>query len=117
MGTAEHNICDILKLRMKGNKASWSISGANNLAKILAAKASGKLYETIDGLMSSVVPERLAEEFVEVIENTTHKVKKAVKANVYPVRRGGMPFKGCPLTEGMKVVKRFINGDTIIGSM
>ena len=106
-----------IKLRMKGNKTSWSISGANNLAKILAAKASGKLYETIDGLMSSVVPERLAEEFIEVIENTTHKVKKAVKTNVYPVRRGGMPFKGCPLTEGMKVVKRFINGDTIIGSM
>lgn len=113
MGTAEHNICDILKLRMKGNKTSWSISGANNLAKILAVKASGNLYQTIDGLMSSVVPEKFAEKFVEVIKNASYKAEKAKKSAVYPVRQGGMPFNGCALTEGMKVVRRFIDGKAI----
>lgn len=29
----EHNICDVLAKRMKGRKMSWSISGADNLAK------------------------------------------------------------------------------------
>lgn len=36
LGTMEHNVCDILAQRMKGRKMSWSISGANNFAKILA---------------------------------------------------------------------------------
>jgi hypothetical protein len=113
MGTAEHNICDILKLRMKGNKTSWSISGANNLAKILAVKASGNFQQTIDGLMSAVVPERFAEKFIEAIKNASYKAEKAKKSVVYPVRRGSMPFNGCALTEGMKVVRRFIDGNAV----
>ena len=39
----EHNICDILAQRMKRRKMSWSIRGANNLAKILAEKASKRM--------------------------------------------------------------------------
>jgi hypothetical protein len=56
---------------MKGNKMSLSISGANNLAKILAVKASGKLEDIINGLMSSVVPEQLVEKFIEVVKNVS----------------------------------------------
>jgi len=98
---------------MKGNRTSWSISGANNLAKILAVKASGKLQDTIDGLMSSVVPEKLTEKFVEVVKNVSSKAEKARKSTVYPVRRGCMPFSGCSLTEGMKVIRRFIDGNAV----
>ena len=35
-----HNICDVLAQRMKGRKMSWSVNGADNLAKILSEKFS-----------------------------------------------------------------------------
>jgi hypothetical protein len=48
MGTMEGNVCDIVTLRMKNRKMSWSENGANNLVKLLAARASGTLYEQLD---------------------------------------------------------------------
>lgn len=40
LGTMEHNICDILAQRMKNNKTSWSIAGAENMARLLSQKHS-----------------------------------------------------------------------------
>ncbi len=40
LGTMEHNICDILAQRMKNNKTSWSIDGAENMARILCQKVN-----------------------------------------------------------------------------
>src|SRR5690554_5499384 len=45
MGTMEGNVCDVITLRMKNRKMSWSEDGADNLAKLLVARASGALYE------------------------------------------------------------------------
>ncbi len=39
LGTIKHKVCDVIYLRMKGRKMSWSINGATNLSKILALKA------------------------------------------------------------------------------
>lgn len=55
LGTMEHNICDILAQRMKGRKMSWSVSGAQNLAKILAEKASHRIYDILDEISGSVI--------------------------------------------------------------
>jgi len=52
LGTMEHNVCDVIYIRMKGRKMSWSIKGGTNLSKILALKASGKLYKAIRDLLS-----------------------------------------------------------------
>jgi hypothetical protein len=52
LGTMEHNVCDILAQRMKHNKTSWTVSGADHIAKILAEKASG----TREALPLKVVP-------------------------------------------------------------
>src|SRR3712207_8589477 len=57
LGTMEHNICDILAQRMKGRKMSWSIGGANNLAKILAEKASKRIYTVINEVCSGIISE------------------------------------------------------------
>jgi hypothetical protein len=57
LGTMEHNICDILAQRMKGRKMSWSIRGANNLAKILAEKASKRIYDVINEVCYGVISE------------------------------------------------------------
>jgi len=45
--------------------------------------------------------------------NASYKAEKAKKSVVYSVRRGDMPFNGCALTEGMKVVRRFIDGNAV----
>ncbi len=63
----EHNIYDILAQRMKGRKMSWSISGANNLAKILAKKASKRIYNVINEVCSGVISEDKQEILTEMI--------------------------------------------------
>ena len=45
MGTMEGHVWSMVAYRMKHNHTSWSKSGASNLAKILAKKSEGKLYE------------------------------------------------------------------------
>lgn len=42
LGTMEHNVCDILSQRMSNNKTSWSVQGAENLARILCDKVNNK---------------------------------------------------------------------------
>lgn len=106
LGTMEHNICDILYLRMKNRKMSWSIAGANNLAKILALKASGKLHDKINLLLSGELSERLTEK-VKEIKKPKSKANK-IKTNIYPIHRGGMPFSGCPVTNGRKAIQDLI---------
>jgi hypothetical protein len=110
LGTMEHNIFDVLGYRMKGHKMSWSIKGAHNLAKILATKASGKLYETISELIGWKLPERLTERFTEEIKNTANKfttMKKKIK--LYPVHESSIPFGQCAKTLGRKAIRNIFN--------
>ncbi|MGO5067433.1 MULTISPECIES: UPF0236 family transposase-like protein, partial [unclassified Clostridium] len=76
LGTMEHNICDILAQRMKGRKMSWSISGANNLAKILAEKASKRIYNVINEVCSGTISEDKLETITEMITLTAADVNK-----------------------------------------
>ena len=62
MGSMESNIFTIIGNRMKGGRASWSIDGGNNLARLLCLKFTGKLHDTLDILSATVLPERYAEE-------------------------------------------------------
>ncbi len=62
MGTMESNIFTIIGNRMKGRRASWSVDGGNNLARLLCLKFTKKLPEALQGLVSRVLPERYAEE-------------------------------------------------------
>lgn len=106
MGTMEHNIFDILGYRMKNNKMSWSINGANNLAKILASKASGTLQETIMSLMSNTTSERMLEQIQKQIKNTKKDIKEKKRyPAVYPMKRGGIPYSNSPITDGRKAIR------------
>ncbi len=42
LGTMEHNVCDILSQRMSNNKTSWSVTGAENMARILCQRVNNK---------------------------------------------------------------------------
>jgi hypothetical protein len=107
----EHQICDILSLRMKGGKMSWSKAGANNISKILALKASRKLYDTIQSLMSSVASERLLKKYKEVIEAAKKKVDEVKEKlpKVYTMHRGQIPYSGCVMTEGRKAIRDLVS--------
>ena len=105
LGTMEHNVCDVCAQRMKNRKASWSIKGSNNLAKILAEKASGTLYSTIHSLLNNIIPDNKFEEIVEVIKNVADTVVTKKKNKKYPIHEGKIPFTGCSVTEGRKAIR------------
>lgn len=108
LGTMEHNICDILAQRMKGRKMSWSIGGANNLAKILAEKASKRIYNVINEVCSGIVSEDKLETITEIITLTAADVNKKVKKNkYYPVQQSSIPFTGYAMTNGRKAIQSF----------
>lgn len=107
LGTMEHNVCDVIYIRMKGRKMSWSIKGATNLSKILALKASGRLYKVIRDMLSSNLSERLTQSFKEVIKKPAQ-ICKETKTNIYPIAKGGMPFSGSSITNGRKAIRDLI---------
>ncbi|WP_242971931.1 ISLre2 family transposase [Haloimpatiens massiliensis] len=109
LGTMEHNICDVLAQRMKGRKMSWSIRGANNLAKILAEKASKRIYNVVNEMCSSVISDDELEKITEMITLTAADVNKKVgKGKVYPIHQGKMPFTGCANTNGRKAIRALV---------
>lgn len=57
MGTMENHVWSVLAKRMKHGHRSWSRRGGNHLAKILAKKCSGKLYEVTERLRRPVFEE------------------------------------------------------------
>lgn len=64
MGTMEGNNWSILASRLKHQHRSWSRSGANHLAKILAKKSEGKLDEVTRRLEQPVFEEKKTEEIM-----------------------------------------------------
>jgi hypothetical protein len=67
MGTMENHIWSIIARRMKHRHASWSIEGGNHLAKILAKKGSGKLYEVVNRVKKALFEEEKIEEIMETL--------------------------------------------------
>ncbi|HBR28794.1 MAG TPA: ISLre2 family transposase [Firmicutes bacterium] len=109
LGTMEHNVCDIVALRMKGRKMSWSINGASHLAKLLAARASGTLYANLDGLLGGAVSEEKLEEVIEVVLLSAAEVnKKPKESKFYKIQESPVPFTGKALTEGRKAIQRLV---------
>ena len=62
MGAMESNVFTIIGNRMKGHRKNWSISGGENLARLLCLKFTGRLAKALDDLPACVLPERYAEE-------------------------------------------------------
>ena len=90
MGTMENHIWSIIAARMKHNHTTWSRNGANNLAKLLAKKCEGKLYEVTDRLRRPVFEAELTEELLEDILPAKQNPERIGKGYGYPVC-GSMP--------------------------
>ena len=85
MGTMENHIWSIIARRMKHNHTSWSISGGNHLAKILAKKCSGKLYEVTEQLRIPIFEEEKLEEIKGDILHAAKIKEKIGHGYAYPV--------------------------------
>lgn len=85
MGTMENHIWSIIARRMKHNHTSWNIKGGNHLAKILAKKCSGKLYEVTEQLRIPVFEEEKLEEIKGDILHAGRIRKKIGSGYKYPV--------------------------------
>ena len=85
MGTMENHVWSVIAKRMKHGHRSWSRRGGNHLAKILAKKCSGKLYEVTERLRSPVFEEEKVEELYGEILMSAKVPKKEGKGYEYPV--------------------------------
>lgn len=108
LGTMEHHICDIIAQRMKHRKASWSIEGANNLGKLLAAKASKRLNEVVERYSKIVLPEEKTYEIIQIL-SASKAPKKDGKGKDGNIHKGQIPFTNYPITNGRKVIRSMFN--------
>ena len=104
MGTMEHHICDVVGLRMKGRKMSWSIAGGNHMGKILACKMSGEIPGMLSAIVAGKVPEKL-QQTIETILVAVKEDAKKHRGEIYQVHRGGWPYEGMPVTPGRNVIR------------
>ena len=84
MGTMENHVWSVMAKRMKHGHRSWSRRGGNHLAKILAKKCSGKLYEVTERLRRPVFEEEKVEELYGEILMSAKTPKKDGKGYQYP---------------------------------
>ena len=84
MGTMENHVWSVIAKRMKHGHRSWSRSGGNHLAKILAKKCSGKLNEVTERLRRPVFEEEKVEEMYGEILMAAKAPKKDGKGYEYP---------------------------------
>lgn len=106
LGTMEHNICDVIAQRMKGRKMSWSINGADNLAKILSEKFSNRLFETVDKIYRNIIPNEILEDIKVVLPLTASEVnRKCKKSTVYKSASAQLPYSGAATTLGRKIIR------------
>ena len=108
LGTMEHHICDIIAQRMKHRKASWSIEGAGNLGKLLAAKAGKRLNEVIEKYSKIILPGEKTYEIIEIL-NSSKAPKKDGKGKEGNIHRGQIPFTNCSVTNGRKAIRSMFN--------
>lgn len=102
MGTMESHVWSIIARRMKHNHTSWSIKGGDHLAKILAKKCSGKLYEVTERLRLPVFEEEAVEEIKNEMLSAAMSAAVVGKGYEYPVK-GHFPILDAALRgEGNK---------------
>lgn len=104
MGTMENHVWSVIARRMKHNHTSWSRSGGNHLAKILAKKCSGKLYEVTEKLKRPVFEEEKVEKLYGEILLSAKAPKKDGKGYAYPVMGHLVGLEGSIRGDGRKLL-------------
>lgn len=104
MGTMENHVWSVIAKRMKHNHTSWSKRGGNHLAKILAKKCSGKLYEVTQSLKQPLFETETVEELYREILLSAKAPKKDGKGYEYPVIGHVVGLEGKVRGDGRKLL-------------
>lgn len=109
MGTMENHIWSIIAKRMKHNHTVWTIKGGNNLAKILAMKSCGRLWEVADKLKTGSFDPKILDEAGPKGFTPRQVPLKVGHGYEYPVR-GSLPgFEG-PTGSVSQSYKSYLTG-------
>lgn len=103
MGTMENHIWSVIAKRMKHNHTNWSISGGNNMAKILAKKCSGRLNEVTEKLHYNIFETDKIVEIQKEILSAKQATKTLGKGYNYPVSGHFIALDGALRGESKKL--------------
>jgi len=106
LGTQENHNCSVITQRMKHRRMSWSMNGANNIAKLLVRKENKTLYDTIERYTDGIIMAARLNEVVEVLS--------AAKAPKYDgkgnkdgnIQKGHFVLRDAMMTASRKVLIR-----------
>ena len=90
LGTMENHIYSIVAQRMKHQHRSWKKTSATNLAKILAKKSEGKLYEVTRPAILTGFSQEVLEKIQSKCLTAAKSGKRIGKGYEYPVQ-GSIP--------------------------
>lgn len=108
LGTQENHNCSVITQRMKHRRMSWSINGANNIAKLLVRKENKTLYDTIERYTDGIIVAASLNDVMEVLS--------AAKAPKYDgkgnkdgnIQRGHFVLRDAMMTSSRKaLIKAF----------
>ena len=86
LGTMENHIYSIVAQRMKHQHRSWKKTSATNLAKILAKKSEGKLYEVTRPAILTGFSQEVLEKIQSKCLTAAKSGKRIGKGYEYPVQ-------------------------------
>jgi hypothetical protein len=103
MGAMESTVCGVVALRMKKRRASFTVCGATNLARLLCLKRSKRLDETMASLSDMRLPVTIEEAIAKVF-SAAKAPKKDGQGFRYP-GTAGLPFANAATTNGRNAIK------------
>lgn len=70
LGAMESNVFSLVGFRMKRRRATWSIAGGNNLARLLCLKATRRLAEPLRNAMGTILPPEYTVETTRILRES-----------------------------------------------
>ncbi len=110
MGVQESQNCTVITMRMKHRRMRWSVSGANNLAKVLYRRENKELINTIERYTDGLIITMQKRQVIEVL-SAAKAPKRDGKGNSYvEVISSHMPILEAVQTASRKAFKRAFVG-------
>ena len=111
MGVQENQNCTLVTMRMKHRRMTWSVAGANNLAKVICANENGDLDKYIENTYEFRIPLGYVEVDRKDIASNTRIPQIVGKGNnIYAelINNSVPAYTGASITS--KILRSIING-------
>lgn len=105
MGVQENQNCTVVTLRMKHRRMRWSVSGANNLAKLLYRKENRELIDTIERYTDGLVFTMQMQEVLQVLSAAKAPKKEGKGSTYVEAIRSQVPLLEAMMTASRKAFK------------